>query len=129
MSASSHQAEPQMNATPLIDVLLVLLVMIVLVVPMATQTAKLNLPQPVNGTPPPEIRVDVVADGAIYWNGERMPSVEATYPHLSALAARTDPPVLRVVPERRAPYEPVAQLLTAAQRAHVERISVTSVPD
>jgi biopolymer transport protein ExbD len=34
-----------------------------------------------------------------------------------------------VAPDKLAPYERVAQVLAAAQRAHVDRITVTSVPD
>jgi biopolymer transport protein ExbD len=129
MSATRQQAEPQMNATPLIDVLLVLLVMLIFTLPVATQITKLNLPHTTSGAPPPEVRVDVEADGALYWNDERVGSLAELEPRLQALARHDPQPVLKVVAERRAPYEPVAQLLAAAQRAKVRNLSVNPVPD
>ena len=60
MSGHSHVAEPQLNATPLIDVMLVLLVMLIITLPVATHAVKLNLPQGQAGAPPPSIRLDIV---------------------------------------------------------------------
>jgi biopolymer transport protein ExbD len=129
MSASSTQAEPQMNATPLIDVLLVLLVMLMLALPLATQTTRVNLPQVGPNPPQPVIHVDITYNGDIYWNGDYVPTVDALKPRLISLAALHDPPLLMVKPERRAPYEPVAQVLTLAQQSHVRKLGVSPVPD
>jgi len=129
MSASSLQAEPQMNATPLIDVLLVLLVILLIGVPLATQTTQVNLPQVGPKPPPPTLYVDITWNGDIYWNGEYVPTVDALAPRLASIAALDDPPLLMVKPERRAPYEPVAQVLTLAQHSHVRKLGVSPVPD
>jgi hypothetical protein len=48
---------------------------------------------------------------------------------LAAEPLLTDPPPLEVVPEKIAPYERVAQVLAAAQRARVGRLSIRGVPD
>ena len=42
---SADLAEPQLNATPLIDVLLVLLVMLIFTLPVATQITRLHGPR------------------------------------------------------------------------------------
>jgi biopolymer transport protein ExbD len=126
---SERSPEPQLNATPLIDVLLVLLVMMIFTLPIATHTVNLNLPQQRPGPPAPAVRLDVLYDGELYWNGEPIASLEALMPRLSAIAARDDAPVLRVMPERRAPYGRVAQVLAAAQRSHVTRLMVSPVSD
>jgi biopolymer transport protein ExbD len=129
MSSQVHLAEPQLNATPLIDVLLVLLVMLIMTVPIATHAVKLNLPYG-RGTPPPSIvHLDISYNGDIYWNGEFVHSIEKLTPKLVDLGRRADPPPLRVTADKRAPYERVAQVLAAAQRSHVTRLSVTPVPD
>ena len=129
MSASSHQAEPQMNATPLIDVLLVLLVTLILALPLATQMTKLNLPQVGPKPPPSTIHVDIAYNGDIYWNGEYLPSVDALAPRFASIAALENPPSVMVTPDKRAPYEPVAQALTLAQRWHVQKLGVSPVAD
>ena len=116
-------AEPQINATPLIDVMLVLLVILIMTLPIATHAVKLNLPQGPATTPPPVVRLEISALGDMYWNNDRVESVEAMLPRLAALA-RQNTTVLRVVPDKRARYERVAQVLAAAQRSHVKLLSV-----
>jgi|SRR5882672_9553591 len=129
MSDSPDLAAPQMNATPLIDVLLVLLVILIITLPIATHAVKLNLPRDHTKTPPPAINLNIYSVGEIYWNDERIPSLAALTPKLMTLARTASPPLLRVTPDRRARYELVAQVLAAAQRAHVEGLSLTPVAD
>jgi|SRR6185436_18268999 len=129
MTSQSQLSEPQLNATPLIDVMLVLLVMLIMTVPIATHAVKLNLPYRPGKPPPAIVYLDVSYNGEIFWNGEYVPTVEALTPKLLALAGRSDPPPLQVTPEKRAPYDLVAKVLAAAQRSHVTKLSVTPVPD
>ena len=129
MSGHSHVAEPQLNATPLIDVMLVLLVILIITLPVATHAVKLNLPQGPAATPPPSIRVSIYSGGEVYWNDEWVESVEQLEPRLRALGLQSNAPTLRVVPEKRAPYERVAQVLAAAQRSHVRSLSVAPIAD
>jgi biopolymer transport protein ExbD len=129
MSADSPAVEPQMNATPLIDVMLVLLIILILTVPVATHAVKLNLPQGPPTAPHPSVRLDIAFDGALYWNGEFIPSIAALTPKFSGVLGQADPPAIRVVPEKRTKYERVAQVLAAAQRAHVTKMSVAPVAD
>jgi len=116
-------AEPQMNATPLIDVLLVLLVMLILTLPMATHAVKLNLPQAVPGPPPASITVNIDFDGQLYWNGTSLQRAELEG-KLRDVAAALRPPHVKVVPDKRVRYENVAQVLAAAQRLGVTKLEV-----
>ena len=127
MSAENSAAE--MNATPLIDVMLVLLIILILTVPVATHAVKLNLPGPGLGTPPPSVRLDIAFDGSLYWNGEFVPSVAQLTPRFAGITQQADPPVINVVAEKRTKYERVAQVLAAAQRSRVTRMSVAPVAD
>ena len=130
MPVPSHAAEPQLNATPLIDVLLVLLVMLILTIPIATHNVTLNLP---HGTPRPQPFPDLVVvgidfDGALSWNGEPVASLAALESRLRD-AQRQSSPRVRIDPDARGRYEAVAQVLAAAQRAHVTKLSVLQMPD
>ena len=129
MSGLSHAAEPQVNVTPLIDVMLVLLVILIITLPVATQTVKLNLPQAGSMPPPQAVRVDIYSGGEMYWNDEHMASVEALMPRFEAVAREANPRLVKVVPDKRAPYERVAQVLAAAQRSRVQALSVAPIAD
>ncbi|HEX6638232.1 MAG TPA: biopolymer transporter ExbD, partial [Steroidobacteraceae bacterium] len=109
-------AEPQMNATPLIDVLLVLLVMLIFTLPMATHAVKLNLPQRDALPPSAPVTVQIDFDGQLYWNGEAMSAGEME-PRFRAVAAAANQPPVKVIPDKRVQYELVAQVLAAAQRS------------
>src|SRR4051812_50174013 len=85
MSLSSHVAEPSLNATPLIDVLLVLLVMIIFTIPVMTHNVSVDLPRPSSGGQRPErVSLDIDFDGALFWNGEAGPSIAALEQRLLA---------------------------------------------
>ena len=129
MSGHSDVAEPQVNVTPLIDVMLVLMVILIITLPVATHAVKLNLPQGKSGTPPRSVRVDIYSAGEMYWNDEHVNSITELLPRLKALARMEHPPILKVVPDKRAPYERVDQVLAAAQRSGVRALSVAPIVD
>jgi biopolymer transport protein ExbD len=124
-------AEPQLNATPLIDVLLVLLVMLIFTLPVATHAVKLNLPQAWTDLPLPElrpvVRVDIDFDGQLFWNGEQVADREALEHKLREAAGALRSPRIKVVPDKRARYEHVAKVLAAAQRARVTALEVVPI--
>ena len=122
-------AEPQLNATPLIDVLLVLLVMLIFTLPVASHSVKLNLPQrppqPLSAVTPP-ITVDVDFDGQLHWNGAPLPR-ETVERKLREVGASSPEQRVKIVPDKRVRYETVAQLLAAAQRSGVSRLEVAPI--
>ena len=127
--AQAQASEPQMNATPLIDVLLVLLVMLIFTLPVATHAVKLNLP---HGTadiplPRPVIRVDIDFDGKIFWNGEEVADKAALEQKLRAAAGALVSPRVKVVADKRVRYENVAVVLAAAQRLNVTLLEVAPI--
>ena len=128
MSGHSH-AEPQLNATPLIDVMLVLLVTMIITLPVTTHAVKLNLPQAPGVAPPQSIRLDITYGGDIYWNGEHLESLAQLELKFAAIAGVTHQPRVNVIPEKRARYGIVAQVLALAQRTNVTALSVAPVAD
>jgi biopolymer transport protein ExbD len=122
-------AEPQMNATPLIDVLLVMLVILIITLPIGTHAVKLNLPQPVPmpTSPPPPILVHIEFDGQLYWNSDRVAGLAALEQKLLAAGAASGNTRVKVVPDKRVHYEIVAQVLAAAQRARIPALEVAPI--
>jgi biopolymer transport protein ExbD len=116
-------ADPQMNATPLIDVLLVLLVMLIFTLPIATHAVKLNLPQASRAPPSPVAEVTVEFDGRLSLNGVVYGGIDELERDFRALAGGTR---VKIVPDRRAPYDVVARVLAAAQRSQITKLQVAS---
>ena len=79
--------------------------------------------------PPPSVRVNIYSGGEMYWNDEHMASVEELLPRFEAVARQANPPAVKIVPDKRAPYERVAQVLAAAQRSRVQLLGVAPIAD
>jgi biopolymer transport protein ExbD len=118
---------PEMNTTPLIDVMLVLLTLLIVTLPLQTHAVKIDLPHgpPPTAVPPPIVTIAVDFDGTVMWNGERVN--RATLDSYLANAAHADPqPELHVQPDRLAKYNTIAIVLADAQRIGVKRIGFTN---
>jgi biopolymer transport protein ExbD len=130
MSSSSQRCEPQLNATPLIDVLLVLLVMLIFTLPVMNHSVNVTLPQDHRYGDLAEIIVlEVDFDGVIYWNGSRVESIDLLERRLKAEQSKIPAPIISVRPDRRVRYEAAAQVLAATQRAHVRNLRIDQLAD
>jgi len=131
MQTNASPDAPQINTTPLIDVMLVLLVMLIMTLPIATHAVKLDLPS--NHAPPqparPVVNIDIDFDGRVFWNGTDANAADRLDRWFRQAAQSDVVPIVKVYPDRRAPYERVAQVLAAAQRAHLRDIAVAPVAD
>jgi biopolymer transport protein ExbD len=117
---------PEINTTPLIDVLLVLLVLLVITLPHSTHRVSLDLPSsPTSRTPALVTNVEVDFDGRVFWNGSPVDDDRRLEQQFSE--ASTAPAIVRIEPDRHVRYERVAQVLASAQRAHVTRLVLTPV--
>jgi biopolymer transport protein ExbD len=117
-----------LNATPLIDVFLVLLVMLIITVPLATHKISIDLPR---GAPQPQpvmqpVDIDVDFDSRVFWNGTEVAD-DAELMQRFRTVGREAP--VNVWPDSRARYERVAQVLAAAQRAHITKLALSPVGD
>jgi biopolymer transport protein ExbD len=126
MSGTNHVAVPELNATPLIDVLLVLLVMLIFTIPIATHAVKLNLPQgkPRPGPVPTAVIVGVAFDGVLTLNDEPVASITALEQRLRELQRLDPAPHVLLRADARSRYEPIAQVLAATQRARVANLRI-----
>jgi biopolymer transport protein ExbD len=121
---------PQLNVTPLIDVMLVLLIMFIMTIPVMTHSVGLDLPNgPASASKPQTVNVDIDSDGKVYWNGAASSSDQSLERWFRSTNDKAVAPVVLIYPDKRAPYERVAQVLAAAQRAHVKRLALDPVSD
>jgi biopolymer transport protein ExbD len=120
------RAVPEINTTPLIDVLLVLLILLIITLPHTTHKVALNLPGgPPSGQPVTPTDVEIDFDGRVFWNGAPVADDQRLAQWFSTAAEA--PGVIRIIPDRYVRYERVAQILASAQRAHVTRLALVPV--
>ena len=115
----------EMNITPLVDVMLVLLIIFMVAVPMLSRTLELDLPS-VGGPPPPprdNVTLRIAADGAMTWEGAAIPAF-AIDAAMRAEAGRGEQPTLSIETDPDAPYQFVADAMTRARNAGLERIAL-----
>ncbi len=120
----------EINMIPLIDVMLVLLIVFIITVPVMKHAVNIDLPRASNERSqdkPETIRLSVDADGAYYWNAEKLDDTEVF--NRLALAGSQDPqPELHIRGDKAVRYERVAQAMAAAQRAGVRKIGFITEP-
>lgn len=115
------------NTTPLVDVLLVLLVMLIITIPIQLHSVGLEMPgrnAPRPQVPPEVVQLEVNAAGQFLWNGETLADRAALEARLRDAAAQPEQPEVHVRADRKARYEPVAAVLTSAQRAGLVKIGL-----
>lgn len=123
-------AMADMNITPLIDVMLVLLVMLIITIPI--QLHAVNVEMPV-GPPPPlttepvVVVITISASDQLSWNGEPVPDQATLLKRLQEVAAQADAPEVHVQPDRASRYDTVAAVLTASQRAGLQKVGVVGL--
>ena len=125
------QPMAEINVTPLVDVMLVLLVIFIITAPLLAYAIKLDLPAE-RGTPvtaaPETIRLSIDADGAFFWNTEKIDD-DALATRLAQAAAKEPQPELHLRADRVARYERIAAVMAAAQQAGLTRMGFVTEPN
>jgi biopolymer transport protein ExbD len=115
---------PEINTTPLVDVMLVLLVIFIITVPAIQHAVKIDLPRATaqqDNKPP--VAVDLALDetGHLHWNDRDI--TDSELPALIAEAAARQPvPELHLRAQRNTPYEKLVQVMAQAQNGGLEKI-------
>lgn len=126
----SDDVMSEINMTPLVDVMLVLLIIFIITIPVIKHSVKLDLPRAstqANDSPAPRIDVSLDAAGQVFWNGQAVDQA-ALQSRIATAAGATPAPELRIHADRQTPYEQIAQLLAAAQRAGLSKIGLITEP-
>jgi len=119
---TSGDVSPEMNSTPLIDVMLVLLTLLIMTLPL--QTHVISLVTATNNSrvaTSPVVSLQIDFDGTTLWNGRAVDRATLDGSFRSA-AQQTPQPAIHVMADRLVRYDGVAKILADAQRSGVTQI-------
>jgi biopolymer transport protein ExbD len=120
----------EINMTPLVDVMLVLLIIFMITVPVMKHAVDIDLPRAssaAQNAKPETIRLSVDAQGIYFWNEARIDDAQLLG-QLQAAAERKPQPELHIRGDRAVRYERVAQAMSAAKRAGIQKIGFVTDP-
>jgi biopolymer transport protein ExbD len=130
LSDGDDDFNPEINTTPLVDVMLVLLIIFIMTIPVMNHAVKIDLPrasdQP-DEVKPQNIDLSIDADGKIYWNTEVV-DMNTLNLRIAAAAQKQPQPELHLRAERTTQYEKVAQVMAAAQTGGLSKIGFITDP-
>jgi biopolymer transport protein TolR len=124
---NKNRATPQMNVTPLVDVVLVLLIIFMVVTPLLSKQFWLQLPkQEQTASPPSEnksIVLTVKKDGSLAINGAELKREELRDKVARVMAARTDKVVYFDAADD-APYGTTVEAMDLARQGGAKTIAI-----
>ncbi|MDR3398215.1 MAG: biopolymer transporter ExbD [Pandoraea sp.] len=122
---------PEINTTPLVDVMLVLLVIFIITMPALQHAVKIDLPRAASApaeVKPQTIDVAIDATGVIHWN-DRVVDIDGMKALIADAAREQTQPELHLRADRKTPYEDVMQVMAAAQSGGLAKIGFVSEAD
>ncbi len=130
LSDSDDDFNPEINTTPLVDVMLVLLIIFIITIPVMNHAVKIDLPRATNQPDEPKpqnISLSIDAGGKVFWNDEAIDSQQLTA-RIAEAAKKQPQPELHLRAERTTQYEKVAQVMAAAQSGGLSKIGFVTDP-
>jgi biopolymer transport protein ExbD len=121
-------ADPMINTTPLIDVMLVILVMFIITIPPPTHSVDVTLPQdaPIPAPVRDENHITIDTADVIRWNDKAVDLAELGQ-LVKAASDRPEPATLMFEPEARARYLRVDEAIGAIRRNGGTRIAFPGI--
>lgn len=130
LSDSDDDFNPEINTTPLVDVMLVLLIIFIITIPVMNHAVKIDLPRATNQpdeTKPQNINLSIDAAGKVFWNDALIDSNELNL-RIAEAAKKQPQPEIHLRAERTTQYEKVAQVMAAAQSGGLSKIGFVTDP-
>ena len=130
LSDADDDFNPEINTTPLVDVMLVLLIIFIITIPVMNHKVQIDLPRATNQpdqVKPENINLAIDAQGSVYWNSEVVNPGQLTT-RIAAAAQKNPQPELHLRAERTTQYEKVAQVMAAAQSGGLGKIGFVTDP-
>ena len=131
LSDSDDDFNPEINTTPLVDVMLVLLIIFIITIPVINHSVKIDLPRATSqpdDLKPENIQLDIDAQGQVFWNSEAIDASQLSL-RIATAAQKTPQPELHLRAERTTQYEKVAQVMAAAQSGGLSKIGFVTEPE
>jgi biopolymer transport protein ExbD len=130
LSDADDDFNPEINTTPLVDVMLVLLIIFIITIPVINHSVKIDLPRATNQRDeikPESINLAIDAQGLMYWNNQTIDAAQ-----MNALIAdaskKTPQPELHIRAERTTQYEKIVEVMAAAQSGGLSKIGFITDP-
>jgi len=130
LSDSDDDFNPEINTTPLVDVMLVLLIIFIITIPVMNNKIPIDLPRAASQpdqNKPENINLAIDAMGTVFWNDTAITMPELDL-RIAAAALQTPQPELHLRAERTTQYEKVAQVMAAAQAGGLSKIGFVTDP-
>lgn len=130
LSDGDDDFNPEINTTPLVDVMLVLLIIFIITIPVMNHSVKIDLPRATNQpneARPENINLAIDAEGKVFWNADVV-GVDELNARIAEAARQNPQPELHLRAERTTQYEKVAQVMAAAQRGGLAKIGFVTDP-
>lgn len=128
--SSEDEFNPEINTTPLVDVMLVLLIIFIITIPVMNNNVKIDLPQAVSqqdDIKPENIRLSINGAGQMFWNDEPIDDTQMQA-RITEAAQKQPLPELHLYAEKTTQYEKVAQVMSAAQSGGLTKIGFVTNP-
>ena len=122
--AEDGVAAPEVNTTPLIDVMLVLLVMLIITIPLRLDVIDVAAPSGLASKPAVMVEVRVGPGRQLRWNGAAVRSTRQLQRLLAPVARDGDRVQLQIRADPHARYGAFAAVLAMAQRAGVTQLGI-----
>jgi biopolymer transport protein ExbD len=117
----------EMNATPLIDIMMVLLIMLIVTIPVQLHSIDLHMPQSSSAKPPAPpviIRVDIDSNNVIHWNGKTLQDANDMEQMIQASAFITPQPEIHIRADAKAKYGTVARVMASVQKNGLKKLGI-----
>lgn len=130
LSEADDDFNPEINTTPLVDVMLVLLIIFIITIPVMNHSVNIDLPRASNQpdlVKPENINLAIDAQGQVFWDAQAI-DPEQLQQRIALAAAKNPQPELHLRAERTTQYEKVAQVMAAAQSGGLGKIGFITDP-
>ena len=130
LSEADDDFNPEINTTPLVDVMLVLLIIFIITIPVMNHSVNIDLPRASNQpdlVKPENINLAIDAQGQVFWDAQAI-DPEQLQQRIALAAAKNPQPELHLRAERTTQYEKVAQVMAAAQSGGLGKIGFVTDP-